>query len=56
MCEENINKLIKIYFDTQYQLADILTNLCKYDDKDYSKCEKTFVEVKKQLEKVNAKL
>ena len=56
MLEENINKLVKIYRDTQYQLADVLTNLCKYDDKDYDKCEKLLLDIKSKLEKINAKL
>ena len=56
MTNENINKLVKIYFDTQSTLADILANVCKYDDKDYNKCEKTLKEIQFKLDKINAKL
>ena len=56
MCEENINKLIKIYFDTQCALAEMLEKMCKHDDSEYFKLEKTFNDVKYKLIKLNAKL
>lgn len=56
MIDENLDKLIKIYFDTQCELADVLNNLSKHVESNYKMCEKTLNNIKTNLKKINAKL
>lgn len=56
MIEENLSKLIKIHFDAQCELADILDNLSKHVESNYKMCEKTLNKIKTNLKSINAKL
>ena len=52
MTNNNINRLIKSYFDAQLELADLLDRYTKREDKDVEKCLKEFNKLKNKIEKM----